>query len=136
MQIAAEGWESLWDAEQQKQFWLQTSTGEIRARMPALMGGADAKEVARLRDARPMPAFRLRTLVVVGEGEVGSEEYRQFHAEHEAEVDVFRDPKEPYALACQDISRALKPPEQPSLAQPDLSHERLTNWLNSIKHQL
>ena len=89
-QIAAEGWESLWDAEQQKQFWLQTSTGEIRARMPALMGGADAKEVARLRDARPMPAFRLRTLVVVGEGEVGSEEYRQFHAEHEAEVDVFR----------------------------------------------
>ena len=43
-----------------------------------------------MRDARPMPAFRLRTLVVVGVCEVGSEEYRQFHAEHEAEVDVFR----------------------------------------------
>jgi hypothetical protein len=54
---AAEGWEPLWDADEQQNYWLSTATGEVRRRLPAL-AAAGAADVVALRDARPEPRYR------------------------------------------------------------------------------
>ena len=85
----AHGWEQMWDADEQRQYWLSTETGEIRTRMPVLEGGS-AVDVVALRDRRVEPQFRRKTQKIVGESLLGVEEYRAFHEQMSSETNELR----------------------------------------------
>ena len=86
IQLQTDDWEEAWDEENQTPYYLNRKTGEMSLTAPM----TTAETIMRLRDFREERGFKAQVQVETGESLIGTAEYRDEHAQVQAEIEHMR----------------------------------------------